>query len=346
MNKFFSVFQILLVSLLIACSDDNAVDISKNEVTVPVETESEKEIRLKNQYIKKINSYIYFSNKNISRINSWMDSYINKFGTEETVPKKEQKWISVVEVYDGDLREVKRNIGSEPKMPELDESISEIISIIPILSPLTQNVEEYYINKDYFNDDYKLMNELHNKILPYIPRLIAAINKFDVAMSIEQKKMNEEELKQFEENGELISYNRLLIVLDIADFFKEIEKQQLDTYNIVQKADKEVFQDIYKRLNKHHKDLRDALKIEGQKNKEGYVERGTVNETDFHLRNFINETRNFKDRLYDLLIRMDEKRPFRKNSFGGATLSRGTIEDFNSLHEEIIRYYNGSNQNM
>lgn len=310
-------------------------NVTSNTESPVVEKEKEPEKFDLNSEIKKYNTYVNSYNR-LSNFQSDFDYYFSAAGKSEKMQTKRSN--IRFRLNESFINNFKKNIDQKPEMPELDQAAAELLNTLEEFLPLFEEISNYYVGKDFLNDKYAKGQEFHVQLIEASKKYDTVTEKFMIEFNKKANEIRIAELEHLQEEGKLISYNRILLLITCENIMSEISNQKLHAGNVT-KADISKIKPLYDTLNENLTLLQNLSKDDAAMEKEGYKKES--------LKSFLNKTLKFKGSVISLIDRVENKKPvneFNVKNRVALEHTSGTPEEVRKLFNEIIDAYNRLNR--
>ena len=221
------------------------------------------------------NTYVDFYNYTVGGFAALVRQYFNKFGYEETLLVRDH--FSGFSLYDyspngiaSEYSDNAREAAAENVYGEADSKMLMMCDAFDAISKLYEDVDTYYKNKEYENDDFTQGKALHTQMFALYTEFLDAKYEFTKAFQPIIIEMEHADLEKLRKRDYLIQYYTQLLILNgesISELFYELEREGASF------LDADIYQ--YEALFELYSDnLTELLKIYQDANrqkKEGYV---------------------------------------------------------------------------
>ncbi|MDO3675710.1 YiiG family protein [Paenibacillus ehimensis] len=199
----------------------------------------------------KYNTYIGLSNYLTQWLDKTFEMYFKEFGGEEEIRiRKNFTGFNTMPVLPGHKDDVDKALAfasKEPSYQAADESVKALAPKLKELMETTGEMQTYYQNKAYAEDEFAKGKELHKKLLVQFNEVSDLADKFfaDFAVITEQRK--KEDLEELKKSDMLIRFHAMSIVNRAQDIQKTFDKAGVTDDNVLD-FDANQYAELYKLL--------------------------------------------------------------------------------------------------
>lgn len=293
-----------------------------------------KKAPLSEETIKKnLESY----NKNIKIYNRILELdkgllyYFEDTGTEDTFRKPSQDAVTVnIPLNQALIDRIKETAASGSKSDELNKKAAALVPILEEMLPIVKEINVYYGNRKYTEDNYAKAQELHVKLIRATEKYNTEANAYKEIFENVARDVRDSKMKDFVKNKEFIDYNQFIFIRNSEELLREIKRQNLDASNFTNGNAGE-FKILHDKMVKSLDVFRKNLKNKKQLKKEGFEKE--------NFDAFITKASAFKSSSEVFIKKMEKKEKASHSASSDsyfAQTEEGTPENLLKIYNELV----------
>ncbi len=293
--------------------------------------------------IMKYNSYIDLQNYIEGDFYTNIDNYFTDFEFVETFTKPAEPISApIYPIDETDMDEAADYATKAPEYAAADAAVLEMKKLFVDIAKLSNEINTYYEAKSYMDDDYAKAAQWHTELFQKVTAFDAEYLKFDEAFSAITDASHEEQKKDAEKEGKLITLYSLNMIDDVSAIYNEIDAQGITDANIID-LNLETLKPLYDKLVADYTELQANLNDEAMIEKEGF---GTDNVSNkIGLDAFKSSSTELKAAFSSLIERVEKKEALSETELQlaesfGLTSPEGSLGNISYTYGEFIDDYN------
>lgn len=318
--------MLLMLVIIVFCGRKNEIDkifptggmkANQSEETIKYELENyNRNIKIYNRILDLDKQLLY---------------YFEDAGTEDTFKKTAQETIDAnIPLNQVFIDRIKAAVAAGSKTDELNKKAAALIPVLEEMLPIVSEMNVYYGEKKYLEDNYGKAQELHSRIVPVTLKYNKVSNDYKEIFEEKARDVRENKMQDFVKNKEFIDYNQFIFIRNSEEFLKEIKRQNLDASNFTNGSVGE-FKVLSEKVSKSLDVFKKTLKNKKQLKKEGFTKE------DFDT--FITKASAYKNSV-EVFVKKMEKREKASHSAASdsffAQSEEGTPENILKTYNELV----------
>jgi hypothetical protein len=286
----------------------------------------------KDAEVEKHNAYIDLYNTLIDDVDEVVYDYVDEFGSEDEVYIEDG--FSGFSLYSNSLASALDKAlpyaDKAPSEPDADSTLKALAPDLKLYADTLTAAKKYYGDKNYVDDNFAKSQEYHTIIIGNYSALWDKIDAFMDAVDVMLEGQDEEQLAQYQANGEMIHFYALTALIAAEEFNSYLKSHDITAENVLD-ADINELRPIYDRLAAAYSEYD---KLVGDDSNAGKDE-GIMT-----LSMFTKYLKDVKSGTAELIDRLQNGKVFDASELLLAHLNSGTPEYIDEKVGELLSAYN------